>query len=62
MKLIYNVPNREMAARELNNFAGKWNHKYPYEIQSWQNNWEELTVFFFLTFLLKSEKSFIPQI
>ncbi|WP_454059228.1 IS256 family transposase [Elizabethkingia ursingii] len=46
MKLIYNAPNREMAARELNNFAGKWNHKYPYAIQSWQNNWEELTVFF----------------
>ena len=46
MKLIYNAPNREMAALELDRFAEKWNQKYPYAIQSWKNNWEELTVFF----------------
>lgn len=46
MKLIYNAPNREMAAHELEGFAEKWNQKYPYAIQSWKNNWEELTVFF----------------
>lgn len=46
MKLIYNAPNREMAAHELDRFAEKWNQKYPYAIQSWKNNWEELTVFF----------------
>ena len=46
MKLIYNAPNREVAANELDRFAEKWNHKYPYAIQSWRNNWDELTVFF----------------
>jgi len=46
MKNIYNAPNKEMAKAELDNFAQKWNTKYPYAVQSWQNNWEELTVFF----------------
>ncbi|MDR1761455.1 MAG: IS256 family transposase [Bacteroidales bacterium] len=46
MKFIYNAPNREMAKQELERFAGKWEIKYPYAVQSWMNNWEELTVFF----------------
>lgn len=46
MKLIYNAPNRDMAGAELERFASKWGNKYPYAVQSWQNNWEELTVFF----------------
>ncbi len=46
MKLIYNAPNKEMAERELHRFAEKWNDKYPYAVQSWQRNWDELTVFF----------------
>jgi transposase-like protein len=46
MKLIYNAPNKEMATQELERFAQKWNDKYPYAVQSWQRNWEELTVFF----------------
>lgn len=46
MKLIYNAPNKEMATQELERFAQKWNNKYPYAVQSWQRNWEELTVFF----------------
>ncbi|NLP57628.1 IS256 family transposase [Lutibacter sp. B1] len=46
MKNIYNATTKDMAAQELKRFAEKWNDKYPYAIQSWQNNWEELTVFF----------------
>tara|TARA_R110002020_G_C16189535_1_gene765426 strand:- start:52 stop:1254 length:1203 start_codon:yes stop_codon:yes gene_type:complete len=46
MKHIYNAPNKEMAKAELQGFAEKWNDKYPYAVQSWQRNWEELTVFF----------------
>lgn len=46
MKNIYNAPNKEMAGLELERFAEKWGTKYPYAIQSWQKNWEELTVFF----------------
>lgn len=46
MKLIYNAPSRDVAKVELERFTQKWGHKYPYAVQSWQNNWDELTVFF----------------
>ena len=46
MKNIYNAPNKEAAAAALEDFSTKWNSKYSYAIQSWRNNWEELTVFF----------------
>ena len=46
MKLIYNAPTKEAAKASLEHFSKKWNHKYPYAIKSWEENWEELTVFF----------------
>ena len=46
MKNIYNAPNKEAAAAALEDFAAKWDSKYSYAVQSWRNNWEELTVFF----------------
>lgn len=46
MKYIYNAPTREMARLELEKFAAKWQGKYPYATRSWQDNWDELTVFF----------------
>jgi transposase-like protein len=30
----------------LNDFAKIWEARYAYAIKSWQDNWEELTVFF----------------
>ena len=46
MKNIYNAPNKEVAAVELDNLEKKWGGKYPYAILSWRNNWDDLTVFF----------------
>lgn len=46
MKQIYNAPNKQAAEAALNDFAIKWESKYSYAIQSWRNNWEDLTVFF----------------
>ena len=46
MKEIYNAPTKQAAEAALNDFAAKWEHKYSYAIQSWRNNWEDLTVFF----------------
>ena len=46
MKNIYNAPNKEVAAAELDNLERKWGGKYPYAILSWRNNWDNLTVFF----------------
>lgn len=46
MKLIYNAPTKQAAKASLEDFANKWNDKYPYAVKSWKENWEELTVFF----------------
>lgn len=46
MKCIYDAPTKQAAKEALNDFATKWSHKYPYAIKSWEDNWDELTVFF----------------
>lgn len=46
MKQIYTAPTKEAAKAALNDFKQKWNTKYSYAIKSWENNWDELTVFF----------------
>lgn len=46
MKCIYDAPTKQAAKVALQDFATKWNHKYPYAIKSWEENWDELTVFF----------------
>ena len=46
MKPIYSAANREAARAALEDFSKNWNHKYPYAIKSWRDNWEELTTFF----------------
>src|SRR5690606_14654783 len=38
--------NKSAAQEELKKFAGKWESKYRYAIQSWHNNWENLTHYF----------------
>ncbi|WOC53205.1 hypothetical protein BPO_p0122 (plasmid) [Bergeyella porcorum] len=45
MKHIYTAPTKEAAKAALEDFADKWEHKYLYAIQSWRNNWDELTIF-----------------
>lgn len=46
MKAIYSAPTKQAAEAALNDFANKWSDKYKYAVLSWQNNWEDLTVFF----------------
>ena len=46
MKQIYTAPTKEAAKAALEDFKIKWNSKYSYAIKSWENNWDELTVFF----------------
>ena len=46
MKEIYQAPTRQAARAALNDFSDKWKSKYAYAVKSWENNWEELTVFF----------------
>ncbi len=46
LKNIYAAPNIEAAEKALLAMDLKWGTKYKYAIQSWQNNWENLTQYF----------------
>lgn len=46
MKQIYNAPTKQAAEAALKDYSTKWGKKYPYAIRSWEENWDELTVFF----------------
>lgn len=45
-KHIYASPTKDAAKAALEDFAKKWNDKYSYAVKSWEDNWEDLTVFF----------------
>lgn len=46
LKNIYKAANKDIAENYLQEFADKWDKKYPYISKSWRNNWEELSTFF----------------
>jgi len=46
MKQIYDAPTKQAARAALEDLANTWGRKYPYAVKSWEDNWEELTVFF----------------
>jgi transposase-like protein len=46
LKAVYAAANQEAAAEALNQFEAKWGKKYGYAVQSWRNNWEDLTHYF----------------
>lgn len=46
LKTVYAAPNEQAAADALNEFEVKWGKKYGYAVQSWRNNWEDLTHYF----------------
>src|SRR5690554_1785375 len=46
MRQIYEAPTRGAAEAAMKDFAMKCEGKYAYAVKSWQNNWEDLTVFF----------------
>ena len=46
MKQIYDAPTKQAAEAALKDFSLKWGKKYPYASRSWEENWDELTVFF----------------
>lgn len=45
LKKIYDADTIEIAQSELDNFANKYDAKYPLISKSWTNNWDNLTVF-----------------
>lgn len=46
LKTVYKAIDVEQAAHALDTFEQKWGAKYGYAIQSWRNNWSDLTAYF----------------
>jgi len=46
LKLVYGAVNEEAALEKLIAAKEKWGKKYPHAIQSWEDNWENLSTFF----------------
>lgn len=46
LKPVYKAVSKEAAEQELQKLDEKWGKLYPIVIQSWQNKWENLSVYF----------------
>lgn len=46
LKPVYKAVSKEVAEDELKKLDEKWGKLYPIVIQSWQNKWENLSVYF----------------
>jgi len=46
LKLVYKAINKDIAEDKLLSLEDKWGDKYPVVIESWNNNWEELSAYF----------------
>ncbi len=46
LKRVYAAVDEQTALSELDNFAEKWNSKYPKISQSWRSNWANLSTYF----------------
>lgn len=46
LKLVYSASTEEMALMELDKLKANWNDLYSIAINSWVNNWEDLSTYF----------------
>ena len=46
LKAVYKVPTEDLALTNLGIFEEKWGKKYPMCVNSWKNNWTELSTYF----------------
>ncbi len=46
LKLVYRADTKDMAEDSLEKLEEKWGKKYPIVLESWYNNWEELSAYF----------------
>jgi putative transposase len=46
LKGVYQAVNETMASQSLQALEAKWGEKYPIVIQSWNNNWDNLSTYF----------------
>lgn len=53
LKMVYKATNAEKAQHNLNRLKQKWGKLYPKVIESWERNWEQLTLFFQYTPMIR---------
>ena len=46
LKLVYKAPTKKAAEQALQELDKKWGEKYPLVLNSWKNNWSELSAYF----------------
>ncbi|AFI05365.1 transposase [Helicobacter cetorum MIT 99-5656] len=46
LKLVYQASTKEIAESELIRLNEKWGSKYLLVLKSWQNKWDNLSLFF----------------
>ena len=46
LRPVYEATIKELAEDELLKLDEKWGKKYPIVLQSWNNKWENLSVYF----------------
>jgi transposase-like protein len=46
LKKVYKAPTKNAAEIALDELEEKWGEKYPIVINSWKNNWDELSTYF----------------
>jgi len=46
LKQVYQATSKDLAEQKLLELDEKWGKKYPVVIKSWQNNWDNLSVYF----------------
>jgi len=46
LKTVYKAVNETIATQALQSLEATWGNKYPIVIQSWNNNWENLSTYF----------------
>jgi len=46
LKKVYKAPTKSAAEDALLELEQKWGEKYPMVINSWTNNWTELSAYF----------------
>ena len=46
LKFVYKANTKDEAELHLEKLADKWGKKYPLVINSWQNKWDNLSVYF----------------
>jgi putative transposase len=53
LKNVYGASNEKTALEQLEEFDKQWSKKYPYIVQSWRNNWHNLSTFFEFPLLIR---------